>query len=254
MPTQIVDTAKCHQLLEKMLHQLPGLSSCCILFGAGTTSARVAGRWGARDNRSASTSRPNSGLSAAVSAFSSAAGSSKSLAAQVSPALIYKLQLRVLGPCSATQSVSASGMSGTLLMPYRLPQQCAVLPKLVVAAQASASPSRAVNQSSCMSRPCCVQVSFNHEKRREWEKPVLEDINIQRAGQGLPAVDKLTIQVLKDCMTGKELDGKLWVAGAKTRDNLIAEYRWDAAGESPGGWANKTCTGVILSSCMYCLL
>lgn len=26
-------------------------------------------------------------------------------------------------------------------------------------------------------------------------------------------------------MIGKELDGKQWVTGAKTRDNLIAEYR-----------------------------
>lgn len=49
---------------------------------------------------------------------------------------------------------------------------------------------------------CYLQVSFNHEKRREWEKPVLEDINTQRAGQGLPPVDKLTIQVNDNSLHG----------------------------------------------------
>lgn len=44
-------------------------------------------------------------------------------------------------------------------------------------------------------RNLAAQVSFNHEKRQGWERPVLEDINTRRAGQGLAPVDKLTIQV-----------------------------------------------------------
>jgi hypothetical protein len=44
-------------------------------------------------------------------------------------------------------------------------------------------------------RTLAAQVSFNHEKRRGWERPVLEDINARRASAGMPAVDKLTIQV-----------------------------------------------------------
>lgn len=46
-----------------------------------------------------------------------------------------------------------------------------------------------------MARNLAAQVSFNHEKRQGWERPVLEDINNRRAGQGLAPVDKLTIQV-----------------------------------------------------------
>lgn len=44
-------------------------------------------------------------------------------------------------------------------------------------------------------RNLAAQVSFNHEKRQGWERPVLEDINNRRAGQGMAPVDKLTIQV-----------------------------------------------------------
>jgi hypothetical protein len=44
-------------------------------------------------------------------------------------------------------------------------------------------------------RNLAAQVSFNHEKRQGWERPVLEDINNRRAGEGLAPVDKLTIQV-----------------------------------------------------------
>jgi hypothetical protein len=44
-------------------------------------------------------------------------------------------------------------------------------------------------------RALAAQVSFNHEKRQGWERPVLEAINSQRAGQGLAPVEKLTIQV-----------------------------------------------------------
>jgi len=46
-----------------------------------------------------------------------------------------------------------------------------------------------------MARNLAAQVSFNHEKRQGWERPVLEDINNRRAGEGLAPVDKLTIQV-----------------------------------------------------------
>lgn len=46
-----------------------------------------------------------------------------------------------------------------------------------------------------MARNLAAQVSFNHEKRQGWERPVLEDINNRRAGQGMAPVDKLTIQV-----------------------------------------------------------
>ncbi|WIA39358.1 hypothetical protein OEZ86_005467 [Tetradesmus obliquus] len=74
-------------------------------------------------------------------------------------------------------------------------------------------------------RSLAAQVSFNHEKRRGWERPVLEDINSRRASAGLAAVDKLTIQLLKEAMTGQEIDGRIWTAGAKTKDNLIADYR-----------------------------
>lgn len=48
---------------------------------------------------------------------------------------------------------------------------------------------------AAMARNLAAQVSFNHEKRQGWERPVLDDINNRRAGQGLAAVDKLTIQV-----------------------------------------------------------
>jgi hypothetical protein len=46
-----------------------------------------------------------------------------------------------------------------------------------------------------VARNLAAQVSFNHEKRQGWERPVLEDINNRRAGEGLAPVDKLTIQV-----------------------------------------------------------
>jgi hypothetical protein len=46
-----------------------------------------------------------------------------------------------------------------------------------------------------MARNLAAQVSFNHEKRQGWERPVLEDINNRRTGQGMAPVDKLTIQV-----------------------------------------------------------
>jgi FKBP-type peptidyl-prolyl cis-trans isomerase len=48
---------------------------------------------------------------------------------------------------------------------------------------------------AAVARNLAAQVSFNHEKRQGWEKPVLEDINSRRAGEGLAPVDKLTIQV-----------------------------------------------------------
>jgi hypothetical protein len=33
------------------------------------------------------------------------------------------------------------------------------------------------------------------------------------------------LQLLKEAMTGQEIDGRIWTAGAKTKDNLIADYR-----------------------------
>lgn len=36
----------------------------------------------------------------------------------------------------------------------------------------------------------------------------------------------LLLQLLKEAMTGQEIDGRIWTAGAKTKDNLIADYRW----------------------------
>ena len=53
-----------------------------------------------------------------------------------------------------------------------------------------------------MARNLAAQVSFNHEKRQGWERPVLEDINNRRAGLGLAAVDKLTIQVNEQGVCG----------------------------------------------------
>jgi hypothetical protein len=50
-----------------------------------------------------------------------------------------------------------------------------------------------------VTRSLAAQVSFNHEKRQGWERPVLDDINGRRAGQGLAPVDKLTIQVCVVC-------------------------------------------------------
>ncbi len=44
------------------------------------------------------------------------------------------------------------------------------------------------------------QASFNHERRQHWERPVLDDINSRRAGQGLPPVEKLTVQVRFNCV------------------------------------------------------
>jgi hypothetical protein len=35
----------------------------------------------------------------------------------------------------------------------------------------------------------------------------------------------LLLQLLKEAMTGQEIDGRIWTAGAKTKDNLIADYR-----------------------------
>lgn len=65
-----------------------------------------------------------------------------------------------------------------------------------ITASSSASSSHAATAPFLSgARRLAAQVSFNHEKRRGWEKPVLEDINAQRASAGLPAVDKLTIQV-----------------------------------------------------------
>jgi hypothetical protein len=39
----------------------------------------------------------------------------------------------------------------------------------------------------------------------------------------LPAA--MLLQLLKEAMTGQEIDGRIWTAGAKTKDNLIADYR-----------------------------
>jgi hypothetical protein len=36
----------------------------------------------------------------------------------------------------------------------------------------------------------------------------------------------LLLQLLKEAMTGQEIDGRIWTAGAKTKDNLIADYRY----------------------------
>jgi hypothetical protein len=35
----------------------------------------------------------------------------------------------------------------------------------------------------------------------------------------------MMLQLLKDMMTGHVIDGKMWVPGNKTKDNLIADYR-----------------------------
>ncbi|KAF8064520.1 KIN4A [Scenedesmus sp. PABB004] len=93
------------------------------------------------------------------------------------------------------------------------------------AAAAGAAPHSGGAAPAASARSLTAQVSWNHEKRRGWERPVLDDINARRSAAGLPTVDKLTIRLLKEAMTGQEVDGRPWAAGAKTKDNLIADYR-----------------------------
>ncbi|GBF91684.1 kinesin family member heavy chain [Raphidocelis subcapitata] len=58
-----------------------------------------------------------------------------------------------------------------------------------------------------------------------WATPVLQHINEARAKQGKPAVQKLTVKVLKDGLEGAVINGAPFRPGAMTRDQLIDEYR-----------------------------
>lgn len=62
--------------------------------------------------------------------------------------------------------------------------------------QLSSGAASSAAATAAMARNLAAQVSFNHEKRQGWERPVLEHINNRRAGEGKAPVDKLTIQVV----------------------------------------------------------
>lgn len=81
------------------------------------------------------------------------------------------------------------------------------------------------NSAGAGNRSLTQQVSFNHQQRQSWEKPVMEHINMAAANEGRAKIDKLTVKVLKDALHGRLIDGKPWKPGCKTKDQLISDYR-----------------------------
>lgn len=67
-------------------------------------------------------------------------------------------------------------------------------------------------------------------KRREWERPVLAHMNSMLAASGR-TVDNLTVKLLKEHLSGRNIQGAEWRPGNKKKDELIVDYRW--AGTSP---------------------
>eukprot|EP00884_Botryococcus_braunii_P003163 jgi/Botrbrau1/12848/Bobra.0045s0017.1 len=61
--------------------------------------------------------------------------------------------------------------------------------------------------------------------RGEQEAPVLMAINAERARQGEPRVDRLTVRILKAHLQGKSVAGRRWSASGKKREDLIADFR-----------------------------
>eukprot|EP00775_Hariotina_reticulata_P005026 gene5026-5268_t len=119
----------------------------------------------------------------------------------------------------ASYSDDPNTAAGSRSASTRASLQMSALRSSVSAGSTGATPGAAAT------RNLVAQVCFNHEKRRAWERPVLDDINSRITSKGLPPVNKLTIPLLKDMMTGHIIDGKMWVPGNKTKDNLIADYR-----------------------------
>ena len=60
----------------------------------------------------------------------------------------------------------------------------------------------------------------------EQGRPVLDHINRERAVAGQSPAVKLTVPLLKEHLRGKLLSGVPWRAGAKKREELIADFRW----------------------------
>ncbi|GAX80469.1 hypothetical protein CEUSTIGMA_g7908.t1 [Chlamydomonas eustigma] len=56
------------------------------------------------------------------------------------------------------------------------------------------------------------------------EVRVLMHFNEARMDNSLACVDRLTVKMLKECLCGKELNGRPWKAGSKTKDQLLMDY------------------------------
>lgn len=120
--------------------------------------------------------------------------------------------------------------SGTGAPP--LPVQAAAARALAASADSSCSGSglppggsRASSASQRRGSPTVEGQLSDKERRRVWERPVLDSVNKCRAGQGEGPVDKLTVKLLKEHLAGKTVMGKLYKPGARSKDQLICDYR-----------------------------